>query len=102
MDHHQKTGAQLNPKASVLYMAPTGTDLRLSVGRGYRAPSLQDLYEGVGDMPAGSQSNAGCVALAGAAVPWGRSPSERTGVLTRQADPGPEGGIAARSANRKP
>jgi outer membrane receptor for ferrienterochelin and colicins len=45
VDHHPEVGTEINPKASLLYMAPTNTDLRVSVGRGFRAPSLQDRFE---------------------------------------------------------
>lgn len=44
-DRSEDGGAQLSPKASVLYSAPTSTDVRVSAGRGFRAPSLQDLHE---------------------------------------------------------
>ena len=45
IDRHEHTGTYISPKLSVLYALPTNTDLRAAIGRGFRAPSLQDLYE---------------------------------------------------------
>ena len=45
LDHHEHVGTYISPKLSVLYALGSGTDLRASFGRGFRAPSLQDLYE---------------------------------------------------------
>jgi len=45
LDSHPKAGAVLTPKASTLFKITENTSLRGSIGRGFRAPSLQDLYE---------------------------------------------------------
>jgi outer membrane receptor for ferrienterochelin and colicins len=44
-DMHPKAGNVLSPKIGTLWKLTDRTGLRASVGRGFRAPSLQDLYE---------------------------------------------------------
>jgi len=43
-DIQSKWGAQLSPKISGLYKIIEGTSLKASIGRGFRAPSVDDLY----------------------------------------------------------
>ncbi|HUI45804.1 MAG TPA: TonB-dependent receptor [Nitrospirota bacterium] len=44
-DDHSVYGGEFDPKASARYlMASTGTTFRASVGRAFRAPTLEDLY----------------------------------------------------------
>jgi outer membrane receptor for ferrienterochelin and colicins len=45
MDHHPNVGTEFTPKFGALYRLTLDTDLRTSIGKGFRAPSLQDLYE---------------------------------------------------------
>jgi outer membrane receptor for ferrienterochelin and colicin len=45
VDHHSNVGTEFTPKIGALYRVGADTDLRASVGKGFRAPSLQDLYE---------------------------------------------------------
>jgi len=45
IDNHPNIGTEFTPKFGVLYRLTMDTDIRASVGKGFRAPSLQDLYE---------------------------------------------------------
>jgi len=45
VDHHPNVGTEFTPKFGALYRLSVNTDIRASVGKGFRAPSLQDLYE---------------------------------------------------------
>lgn len=45
VDHHPNIGTVWTPKIGALYNLDNKTDVRASIGKGYRAPSLQDLYE---------------------------------------------------------
>ena len=45
MDHHPNVGTEFTPKVGALVRLSADTDLRAAVGKGFRAPSLQDLYE---------------------------------------------------------
>jgi outer membrane receptor for ferrienterochelin and colicins len=45
VDHHPNVGTEFTPKVGALYELSPDTDIRASVGKGFRAPSLQDLYE---------------------------------------------------------
>ncbi len=45
VDHHPDVGTELTPKIGTLFRINADTDVRASIGRGFRAPSLQDLYE---------------------------------------------------------
>jgi outer membrane receptor for ferrienterochelin and colicins len=44
-DHHPNVGTEFTPKLAARYQFNQATDLRASIGKGFRAPSLQDLYE---------------------------------------------------------
>ena len=44
-DYHPKVGTVWTPKVGGLYRLSSKTDIRASIGKGFRAPSLQDLYE---------------------------------------------------------
>ena len=44
LDHHPNVGTEFTPKFSVLYRLTPDTDIRASAGKGFRAPSLQDLF----------------------------------------------------------
>ncbi|PND37215.1 TonB-dependent receptor [Paucibacter aquatile] len=43
-DHYQKIGGSTNPKIGLRYQPSTDLLLRASAGRGFRAPSMNDLY----------------------------------------------------------
>ncbi|MEW5767390.1 MAG: TonB-dependent receptor [bacterium] len=43
-DHHDIYGSQVNPRLSCLYQLNEQTDLRVSGGRAFRAPTVNDLY----------------------------------------------------------
>ena len=45
VDHHQNVATEFSPKLGILYKLTDRTNLRASIGEGFRAPSLQDLYE---------------------------------------------------------
>ncbi len=45
VDHHPNVGTEFTPKFGALYRLTVDTDIRASVGKGFRAPSLQDMYE---------------------------------------------------------
>jgi outer membrane receptor for ferrienterochelin and colicins len=45
LDHHPGVATEVTPSVGVLYGLTSNTDIRASVARGFRAPSLQDLYE---------------------------------------------------------
>lgn len=45
VDHHPEADTVFTPKVGALCRLTSETNLRASVGRGFRAPSLQDLYE---------------------------------------------------------
>ena len=45
VDRHPAAGTELTPRVGALFRIGADTDLRASVGKGFRAPSLQDLYE---------------------------------------------------------
>jgi iron complex outermembrane receptor protein len=45
-DNYQGTGSKVTPKAGIRWQASPGMLLRASYGRGFRAPSLTDLYAG--------------------------------------------------------
>ncbi|UCH64077.1 MAG: TonB-dependent receptor [Fidelibacterota bacterium] len=45
VDHHPDVATELSPKLGILYKLTEQTNLRASIGEGFRAPSLQDLYE---------------------------------------------------------
>jgi outer membrane receptor for ferrienterochelin and colicins len=45
MDDHPSVGTEFTPKAALLYALSDVTKLRAAIGRGFRAPSLQDRYE---------------------------------------------------------
>lgn len=45
IDYHPNVGTEFTPKFGALYRLTPDTDIRASVGKGFRAPSLQDLYE---------------------------------------------------------
>ncbi|PIU67923.1 MAG: hypothetical protein COS84_02750 [Armatimonadetes bacterium CG07_land_8_20_14_0_80_40_9] len=43
-DHHSVYGSEVNPRLSALYRWKEKTSLRVSVGRAFRAPTVNDLY----------------------------------------------------------
>jgi len=45
MDDHPSVGSVFTPKAALLYSLSDATKLRAAIGKGFRAPSLQDRYE---------------------------------------------------------
>jgi len=45
IDNHPNIGTEFTPKFGALYRLTMDTDIRASIGKGFRAPSLQDLYE---------------------------------------------------------
>jgi outer membrane receptor for ferrienterochelin and colicins len=45
VDNHEDIGTEFTPKFGALFKITPFTDIRASLGKGFRAPSLQDLYE---------------------------------------------------------